>query len=214
MSEARRMIQSGEINGTAYIVANHQTQGRGTQGRSWSSPEGAGLYLSIVHLPTANEAFETTHLYTLAAGVACAEALRAVTGLSLHLKPINDLYINGGKLGGILVESDLHPRLGLTGLITGIGINIHRHEHVLDRGEIRPVSLQDVLEEDAFTTLSRQTLVEAVVGKVCFWYSLVFSGWHGQVIRTWERYQLPGTTPLSALNAPPGGWRSIQTPIP
>jgi biotin-[acetyl-CoA-carboxylase] ligase BirA-like protein len=189
MEEAKRLIQAGRIQGTAFVVANHQTEGRGTQGRFWSSPEARGIYLSVVHLPTCGETFVTTPLYTLAAGVACREAIYEVTGIETQLKPVNDIYVQGKKLGGILVESELQQN-GITSLITGIGLNTHVARRTMDRGVVEPVSVEDILSPAQFYELAPETLVEALVGKVCFWYGLLFQGQQGQVERAWERYKL------------------------
>lgn len=200
MEEAKRLIQAGQIQGTAFVVANHQHNGRGTQGRQWSSPEGKGIYLSIVHLPTEGALFETTSLYTLAAGVACVEAVREVVGLEPRLKPVNDIYLHGKKLGGILVESELHQQ-GIASLITGIGLNTHKARRVLDRTVVEPIAIEDLLSPAEFYEFAPETLVEAIVGKVCFWYALLFQGQRGQVERAWERYKLPAENQPDAENA-------------
>jgi biotin-[acetyl-CoA-carboxylase] ligase BirA-like protein len=189
MDEARRLIQAGKIQGTAFLVANHQTAGRGTHGRQWSSPEASGIYLSVVHVPPDTAAYETTSLYTLAAGVACVEALKQILGIEAQLKPINDIYVSGKKLGGILVESELQQQ-GIASLITGIGINTHCVERTLDRNIISPVSLEELMDTEAFATFSNEPLIEAIVAKICFWYALVFDGKHGQVQRAWDRHRI------------------------
>lgn len=192
MDEAKRLIQAGHIQGTAFVVANHQTKGRGTQGRAWSSPSERGMYLSIVHLPSESDHYEPTSLYTLAAGVACVEAIHKVTGLETSLKPINDIYSDGKKLGGVLIESEFRHE-GFSSLITGIGINVRQAQHDLDHPVVVPVSLQELLPPDQFGKLSLESLIETVVAKVCFWYALLFHGQRGQVQRAWERYRLPDT---------------------
>jgi biotin-(acetyl-CoA carboxylase) ligase len=111
--EAKRRFQEGLIQQTTCILANTQTQGKGTQGRSWNSPAGAGLYFSLIqtHLQGPREdiqkitqfnlepnSFQTiqpipaTPLFTLAAGISCIEALKELTQITFYLKPINDLY--------------------------------------------------------------------------------------------------------------------------
>jgi len=185
MEEAKRLILAGKVEGCAFVVANHQTHGRGTQGRVWSSPEGSGLYLSVIHLAPNSKPMALTTAYTQAAGVACIEALKIVTGLSVRLKPVNDLYVDGKKLGGILVESDMHTE-GLTSLITGVGLNILTTEHRLDRDVVAPVALEALMSADTFASLDRDALTEALVGKICFWHALVMHGQLGQVERAWQ----------------------------
>jgi len=98
------------------VLADEQTAGRGRHRRSWSSPPGAGLYVSVVLRPPA----PVSPVLTLAAGVAVAEGLAASTGLQVELKWPNDLHVSGRKLGGILAE-------GTSGhVVLGIGINVHR----------------------------------------------------------------------------------------
>jgi BirA family biotin operon repressor/biotin-[acetyl-CoA-carboxylase] ligase len=50
MDEAKRLIRTGQVNDIAYVVAYHQTRGRGTRRREWASPPHAGIYLSVIHL--------------------------------------------------------------------------------------------------------------------------------------------------------------------
>lgn len=185
MDEAKRLIAAGRVEGCAFVVANHQTHGRGTQGRVWSSPEGSGLYLSVIHVAPDKAPMALTTAYTQAAGVACVEALKSVTGIQVRLKPINDLFVNGQKLGGILVESDMQTG-GLRSLITGLGLNIDSSQHQLDRNVVSPVSLQDLMPQDVFESLDRDALTEAIVGKICFWHALVMHGQLGQVERAWQ----------------------------
>lgn len=187
MNEAKRLIQSGQITDTAFVVASNQTSGRGTRGRSWSSPEGSGIYLSIVHLPSNKKYFKLTTLYTLASGIACVEAIKEICGISTYLKPINDIYANGKKLGGILVESTLHKE-EISALITGIGINIHKVLHKIDNSTVLPISLQELLSQEDFQNLSKKKLIEQIVNKVCFWYKFVFRGEHSKVEETWNSY--------------------------
>lgn len=173
MNEAKRLIQDGEIKDNAFIVADCQTSGRGTHGRRWVSPKGGGIYLSIVHLPKKGEFFKATTLYTLACGAACIEAIKEVCGIQATLKPVNDIYVNGKKLGGILVESTLHKQ-GISALITGVGINTHKATRVLDDHITLPISIEELLSPGAFSKFSKEALTEAIVSKTCLWYELVF----------------------------------------
>lgn len=98
------------------VVADAQTAGRGRAGRTWWSPPGAGLYVSIVLRPTS----EVARLLTLAAGVAVAEGVAAATALDLQVKWPNDLYAGPRKLGGMLAEAAHDTRH----VILGIGLNL------------------------------------------------------------------------------------------
>jgi BirA family biotin operon repressor/biotin-[acetyl-CoA-carboxylase] ligase len=122
---AAGLAAAGAAEGTT-VVAAAQTAGRGRRGRSWYSPPGAGLYVSVVLRPRdgGGRAGATT-LLTLASGVALAEALRAVTGLPVEIKWPNDLVIGRPprKLAGILAEAST-TQGRLDHVILGYGINL------------------------------------------------------------------------------------------
>ena len=109
----------------ATVVASAQTAGRGRFGRTWFSPAGAGLYVSVV---CRNQA--AAPLLTLAGGVAVAGGIRAATGLPVQIKWPNDIVVadrtgpaRRRKLAGILAEASTSPD-GLQYVILGFGINL------------------------------------------------------------------------------------------
>jgi len=133
-SEAMRILESGRT-GIHLVVANMQTNGRGRRGRRWVSPEGEGLYISLMH--------------PFACDVSGLQALSLVSALSVHgsltggkvsglqLKWPNDLLIGKKKLAGILLE--LRTFDGVTYIIFGIGVNYSLGES--QKAEIgRPVT--------------------------------------------------------------------------
>ena len=189
MDEAKRLIHSGKVKDIAYVIANSQTQGRGTRGRKWSSPVNSGIYLSVIHLPIKQKYFEVTTLYTLACGIACVEALKEITGIQTKLKPVNDIYFNDKKLGGILVESRLEKR-GISYLISGVGINVCKANHKLDRDVIEPISLKEIMSEKDFKNFSKKNLIENIVEKICLWYQMIFKGKQDLIREKWENYKL------------------------
>jgi len=121
--EARALAAEGALEGTV-VLAGRQTAGRGRLGRSWHSPEGLGLYLSVVLRPT--EPIEQIGRYALTAAVAGCAACRTAAGSVVRIKWPNDLLAGRAKLGGILAE----VRSGTAGaeLIVGFGINLNHGE--------------------------------------------------------------------------------------
>jgi BirA family biotin operon repressor/biotin-[acetyl-CoA-carboxylase] ligase len=107
------------------VLADAQTAGRGRRGRSWSSPPGAGMYLSV--LVRGEGLAGHLSLLTIAAGVAAAEAVNDVSGLPVELKWPNDLVMGRPwrKLAGILCEASA---LGTpeAAVVVGIGVNLER----------------------------------------------------------------------------------------
>lgn len=119
--QAKIMARNGTPHGTV-LVAGHQSKGRGRMGRSFSSPEGKGIYLSIILRPNC-AAGQLMHL-TCAAAIAMCDAVESTTGLRPGIKWINDLVVNEKKLGGILTELSMVPGSNrVQYAIVGIGIN-------------------------------------------------------------------------------------------
>ena len=110
----------GAPHGTA-LIAGSQTGGRGRMGRSFHSPEGAGIYMSILLRPGCAPA-ELMHL-TCAAAVAMCDAVEKSVGFRPGIKWTNDLVWGKRKLGGILTELRLAPHGAVDFAIIGVGLN-------------------------------------------------------------------------------------------
>ena len=118
-TQAKGLAREGAPHGTV-LIAGQQTGGRGRMGRTFQSPDGQGVYLSVIFRPGCKPE-ELMHL-TCSVGVAMAEAVEAVSGIRPQLKWINDLVIGSKKLGGILVEMSVDKGL-VEYAVVGIGIN-------------------------------------------------------------------------------------------
>lgn len=131
---AAQLAEAGGADGTT-VVADAQTSGRGRLGRTWFSPAGAGLYVSVIIRPGApggpqgaresrtDARVPPPSRLTLLAGVSLGEAVRSSTGLPAEIKWPNDLVFCGKKLAGILAEGALQQGV-LEYVILGIGINV------------------------------------------------------------------------------------------
>ena len=105
------------------LIAQQQTQGRGRLGRTFVSPKGTGIYISMLLRPKFSA--EESLSVTTAAAVAVAEAVEAVTGRHARIKWVNDVYLQGRKVCGILTEAAVDfENNGLHYAIVGIGVNI------------------------------------------------------------------------------------------
>ncbi len=107
--------------GVVACLAEEQTGGRGRRGRSWSSPAGCGVLLSV-RAPLEHPASALSML-SMQAGLGVLQAIKQVTGLAVQLKWPNDVMLDGSKLAGILVElqsSGPHQ----TTVVIGTGINV------------------------------------------------------------------------------------------
>jgi len=111
----------------AVLAAGHQTAGRGRLGRKFHSPEGRGAYFSLLLRPRYKAC--DVALITPAAAVAAALAIEDVTGVRVGIKWVNDLFLNGKKVCGILTEAVLGRDSGFVeSAIVGIGINVAQPE--------------------------------------------------------------------------------------
>ena len=122
---AKRLAVNGESHGTL-IAANHQTSGRGRRGHNFESPAGKGLYMSLILRP--NYDAEKFQMITVADAVAvclAVEDLYKDTRGTLGIKWVNDVYMRGKKICGILTEALTGFESGeIESVITGIGINV------------------------------------------------------------------------------------------
>lgn len=116
----KALARQGAPEGTT-VLADMQTGGHGRRGRSFHSPAGMGIYLSLLLRPQCLPG-ELMHL-TCAVAVAMADAVEAAAGFRPGIKWTNDLVFGKRKLGGILTELGLTPQGGLDYAILGIGIN-------------------------------------------------------------------------------------------
>ncbi len=119
----REAALSGAAEGFA-AIAGSQTAGRGRLGRSFYSPSGTGLYLSLLLRPSSLPSKQTIKVTTLAAVAAC-EAIEAVSDRKAEIKWVNDIFIDGKKVSGILTEASFSLESDTAEyVILGIGFNI------------------------------------------------------------------------------------------
>jgi BirA family transcriptional regulator, biotin operon repressor / biotin---[acetyl-CoA-carboxylase] ligase len=159
------------------VVANTQSLGRGRVGRSWSSPRGAGLYVSVVLRPGGS----ALRLLTIAAGVAIAEGVHAASGLETCLKWPNDVYVGSRKLAGILAEAGSSAG-AVDHVVLGFGINIRRAAHPPDV-VARGTSLESELGRD----VDRGLVLAECLAALSFRYGMLQTGVADDVIAAWRK---------------------------
>ncbi len=142
------MAASGAPEGAA-VVAAAQTSGRGRAGRSFYSPSDTGIYLSILLRPEFCEASRAANITTMAA-VAVCEAIEDVAGREASIKWVNDIFMEGKKVCGILTEAAFNLESGyLDYAVLGIGINAYDPKEGFPEdiagiaGAVLPSRLQD-----------------------------------------------------------------------
>jgi BirA family biotin operon repressor/biotin-[acetyl-CoA-carboxylase] ligase len=179
---ARDLVRDGAAHGTV-VVADEQTHGRGTKGRTWHSPAGLGLYASfILRWDETGGAGPAFSLLPLAAGLASAEALFDSAGVEVRLKWPNDLVHDRKKLGGILTEALF--RAGAPGhAVVGVGINVN-HE----AGDF-PAELCEIATSIRLVS-GRPADRDALLTRLCraldSWYNSLIRGGREAIIRAYE----------------------------
>ena len=145
----------GAPHGSVYF-ADEQLAGRGRGDHSWISAAGEGLYVSVLLRPQIPAS--RLPLLPMAAGLAAAEAIRTVAGLTVDLRWPNDLLIGPRKTGGILIEASLESKGLPHAVVVGIGINVHQRAFPSDLAT--PATSLDLA---AGRAISRQILLVALL---------------------------------------------------
>jgi len=113
------LAKSGAPKGTV-VTSDSQTKGKGTNGRSFFSPEKTGIYMSVLLRDISNEqALDITML----AAVTVKKTLDILCGVNTKIKPVNDIFIDGKKVCGILTKAHTSGK-SIDFVIVGIGINL------------------------------------------------------------------------------------------
>jgi BirA family biotin operon repressor/biotin-[acetyl-CoA-carboxylase] ligase len=178
-AEAARL--AGSLREPTWILAEEQTGGRGRRGRPWASPKG-NFYATLVLHPT--EPPEVVALRSFTAALALRDACVRLTGLddAFTLKWPNDVLLNGGKLAGILLETQ--GSAGAVGhLAIGIGVNLIAAPgpDEVETGAVRPVSL---LQETGLR-VSPNELLEALGPAYARWEATFQSQGFGPIRAEW-----------------------------
>ncbi len=119
----KSLAASGEPEGKV-VISEEQTAGKGRISRSFYSPAGTGLYLSLLLRPCFSP--EESSYITSAAAAAVARAIETVSGCEAKIKWVNDIYCNGKKVCGILTEASMNLETGgLEYAVLGIGVNVN-----------------------------------------------------------------------------------------
>lgn len=159
--EVKRRALSGAEQGLV-ILAEEQTAGKGRRGRSFYSPPGAGIYMSALFRPTTERAKDIV-LITTAASVAVCRAIRRVLREEPEIKWVNDVYLRGKKICGILTEAVSDFESGrIDTVVVGIGINYRMPEEDI------PEDLRDIVGSVCTGEISapRNSLVAAVINEL------------------------------------------------
>lgn len=163
-TRAKEYAKTAADRETVIFVANHQSAGRGRLGRSFISNEDAGIYLSILTYPDKSGADATA--VTARAAVALARAVDSLAGTKTQIKWVNDIFLGGKKLAGILTEAEMLENGKIGYLVVGMGINVYKNaisEEISD--------IATSIESEINTAIDRSKLTAEIIRQYFAWDS-------------------------------------------
>jgi len=175
MDEAFRLGVEGEAEGTI-VCAESQTKGKGRLGRSWSSPKGKGIYMSVIFRPAMAPA--DVAKMTLLSAVAVCEALTKSSGVPARIKWPNDILVGDKKLAGILTELSAEmDRVRF--VVMGIGINVNT-----SLSQLFPTATS--IKQEMGCKHDRAACVREILQSLEFWYDRLKAEGFLPVIDRWK----------------------------
>jgi len=163
---AKELGESGET-GPLLVVADEQTAGRGRRGRSWVSPPGTGIWMTLLYKPDIPA--ERASMLTLVTALSVAAGIRDMTELETKIKWPNDIVVNGKKVCGILTEMSTDMD-GIRYVVTGTGINANTQSFP---PEIRDTATSLFLESGK--EVDRTRIIGAIMAEFAAYYG-IFAG--------------------------------------
>lgn len=154
-TDAKRYAEEGAPHGTI-AVADMQTTGRGRRGKTWASPSGRAIYMTILLRPDFLP--DQASMLTLVMALSVADAVTEMTGLETGIKWPNDIVVNGKKICGILTEMNMNVELNaIEYVIIGVGINVNNDSPAEFPEEIRQMATS--LKIESGIQISRAALI-------------------------------------------------------
>lgn len=179
---ALELARNGAEEGTL-VIAERQTAGRGRMGRSWHSPAGKGIYMSLILKP--DLPLHQAPQLTLLTSVAVVRAIRMlVPKVDVQIKWPNDLLVRGRKLCGILLESSAENER-LQHVVAGIGISVNLSEEDYPE-ELRSIATS--LRMESGETVNRAELIAQCMAQLEQWYEVYLQQGFPPIRTLWEAY--------------------------
>jgi BirA family biotin operon repressor/biotin-[acetyl-CoA-carboxylase] ligase len=197
-SHALRRVQSGTLDlaeGRCWVcMAESQTAGKGRRGRTWVSPFGHNLYLSMVR-EFSNGAAALDGL-SLVVGLAVVTALIDLGYSGLQLKWPNDVLLDGRKLAGILLEVS-GDVTGLCHVVIGVGLNLRSNNAAMAAVE-QPWA---ALDQAGFQRNKRNDLAGAILNKLLTALHMFEHSGFGPFLAKWQQYDCTYGRDIALLTA-------------
>ena len=161
------------------VIALSQIGGRGRMGRSFYSPNGTGIYFSLLLHPEFSA--EKSLLLTVMAAVSVAETVMKYNKNDVKIKWVNDVYIDGKKVCGILTEGVINSNKNLDYAVVGIGINVIAPENGF------PEDIKDIANA-VFPGNTQDYIKEKIVADVVNKFFDIYNGNDTDYVRRYKEY--------------------------
>jgi BirA family biotin operon repressor/biotin-[acetyl-CoA-carboxylase] ligase len=178
---AEELARAGAPDGTA-VIADHQTAGRGRQGRSFFSPAGCGIYLSLLLRPRMSADQLQHHVFAAAIAVAESAASELPARVPIAIKWPNDVLVGGRKLSGINLPVLLEGERVIAAIL-GVGVNVNT------RREQFPPELRESatsLRAEAGREINRAAFAERLLVALERWLDRLRAGDTESVLEAWR----------------------------
>jgi BirA family biotin operon repressor/biotin-[acetyl-CoA-carboxylase] ligase len=162
-TKAKQLGEEGYPNGTL-VVAEQQDAGRGRRGRSFESPRGVGIFMTLLLKPEINP--NNASMITLVTALAVSSAIKKQCGCAVGIKWPNDIVIGGRKVAGILTELSAQFDY-VNHIVVGIGINV-QNESFPD--EIKDVATSIYMETGLH--FNRAAIIEEILEQFEHYYGI------------------------------------------
>ncbi len=174
----KKLSSQGEIEDTL-VIAHSQTSGRGRMGRTFYSPDGTGIYFSLLLHP--NFSAEKSLFLTVMAALSVAETVMKYNSNDVKIKWVNDIYIDGKKVCGILTEGAVNNNKKLDYAVVGIGINVLAPENGF------PDDIKDIATA-IFPGNTEEYIREKIVADVVNRFLSMYNGNDKDYIKRYKEY--------------------------
>lgn len=174
----KKLGSQGE-KGNQLVIALSQTGGRGRMGRSFYSPNGTGIYFSLLLYPEFSA--EKSLFLTVMAAVSVAETVMKYNKNNVKIKWVNDIYIDGKKVCGILTEGAINSNKKLDYAVVGIGINVIAPENGF------PDDIKDIATT-IFPGNTENNIKEKIVADVVNIFFNMYNGVDNNYIKRYKEY--------------------------
>ena len=174
-----KMLGSQGEKESQLVIAQSQTGGRGRMGRSFYSPNGTGIYFSLLLHP--EYAIEKSLFLTVMAAVSVTETVMKYNKNDVKIKWVNDIYIDGKKVCGILTEGAINSDNKLDYAVVGIGINVISPDNGF-ADEIKDIATA------IFPGKTEENIKEKIIAEVVNRFFEMYNGFDTDYVNRYKKY--------------------------